>query len=316
MPRPAPRGLRRLRAPPRRSRIRCRAPGVVLPSMSWISDSCTRIRACTARRPAAAATRRALRQDRVRLFQVAAGTAIARAGGASRRAAAGRPGRWPARVPASPVPPGGTRGPASTRPAPGPAAAQSHRLATVTSPARHGSCHARGTRPPGLVPARPVKERPGVPPPGLSGVARLGQPAGGVLADGLQHPVPGPGPAVSARTRDLLTSRSTTSRAAAGPRRSTPRRLRQAKPAGEHRQLAEGTLLRGGQQVIAPVDRRPQRLVPRIGGRPPVGQEPELVRQVRLDLLHRQHAGPRRRQLDRQRQAVQLPADPADHRHR
>ena len=56
--------------------------------------------------------------------------------------------------------------------------------------------------------------------------------------------------------------------------------------------------------------------MPRVGHRPQVRQEPEPVRQVRLDLLRRQHARPRGGQLDRQRQAVQRPADPGHHLHR
>ena len=56
--------------------------------------------------------------------------------------------------------------------------------------------------------------------------------------------------------------------------------------------------------------------MPRVRGGPAVGQEPEPVRQARLDLRRGQRAQPRRGQLDRQRQPVQLPADPLRHRHR
>ena len=145
-----------------------------------------------------------------------------------------------------------------------------------------------------LFPLGEVEVRLGVPPPGVPGVACFVETAGGVLADGLQHPVTGSGHRPCRRRQGTCWP--------AGPprpgrrpgrRRSTPAAAcASPKPAGEHRQLAEGALLRGGQQVIAPVDRRPQRLVPRVGGRPPVGQEPELIRQVRLDLLHRQRARP------------------------
>ena len=51
------------------------------------------------------------------------------------------------------------------------------------------------------------QEEPGVPIPGLPGLARLGQSLGGELAERLQQPV-------TAAASDLLTSRSTRSRAA------------------------------------------------------------------------------------------------------
>ena len=55
--------------------------------------------------------------------------------------------------------------------------------------------------------------------------------------------------------------------------------LRQAEGTGEHRQLGQEPALPGVQQVVAPVDGRPQRLVPWVGGWPPVGQEAEPVGQ-------------------------------------
>jgi hypothetical protein len=51
-------------------------------------------------------------------------------------------------------------------------------------------------------------------------------------------------------------------------------------------------------------------------GRAPVGQEPEPVGQMGLDLRRRQGAQPGRGQLDRQRQAIQLPADAFRRRYR
>ena len=56
--------------------------------------------------------------------------------------------------------------------------------------------------------------------------------------------------------------------------------------------------------------------MPRVGHRPWISQEAEPVRQVRLDLLRRQHARARGGQLDRQRQAIQRAADPGHHRDR
>ena len=67
--------------------------------------------------------------------------------------------------------------------------------------------------------------------------------------------------------------------------------------------------LRLGQQVVAPVERRPQRLLARQRRPAAAGQQPEAVVQPRGDLLDRQRPHPRRRQLERQRDAVQPPAD-------
>ena len=67
--------------------------------------------------------------------------------------------------------------------------------------------------------------------------------------------------------------------------------------------------LRLGQQVVAPVERRPQRLLARQRRPAAAGQQPEAVVQPGGDLLDRQRRHPRRRQLERQRDAVQPPAD-------
>jgi hypothetical protein len=63
---------------------------------------------------------------------------------------------------------------------------------------------------------------------------------------------------------------------------------------------------------VAPVDRFAQRPVPR-HGRPAGGDEQlEGVVEPGCDLLGREHAHPRRGQLDRQRNAVEPPADLRD----
>ena len=79
--------------------------------------------------------------------------------------------------------------------------------------------------------------------------------------------------------------------------------------AGEHRQPPQQRPLRLGEQVVAPVDQRPQRLLAGQRRAAAAGQQPEAVVQPRRDLLHRQRLHPRRRQLDRQRDAVQPLAD-------
>ena len=96
-------------------------------------------------------------------------------------------------------------------------------------------------------------------------------------------------------------------------RRSLTRahRLRghQAEPAGEDRQPPEEGLLGGGQQVVAPGDPgahgpQPFRDVLRA-----VGEQGEAAAEPGQQRLRRQHGHPGGRQLDRQRQAVQAPAD-------
>ena len=63
---------------------------------------------------------------------------------------------------------------------------------------------------------------------------------------------------------------------------------------------------------MAPVDGGAQRPVPRRGGPVAGGEQPEPVGQPLGDLLHRQCAYPRGRQFDRQRHAVQRPAQRGD----
>ncbi len=86
------------------------------------------------------------------------------------------------------------------------------------------------------------------------------------------------------------------------------RRL-QRPAAGEHREAAEQDPLLLGQQVVAPVDQRPQGLLARQRGPVAACQQTEAVRQALGDLLHRKRAQARRGELDRQRNAVQAPTD-------
>ena len=84
------------------------------------------------------------------------------------------------------------------------------------------------------------------------------------------------------------------------------------KRAGEHGEPGQDGPLRLGQQVEAPVDRRPQRPVPRQRRAAAAGQEPEPVVEASRDLGGRQRADPRGGQLDRQRDAIQPAADLRD----
>ena len=162
-----------------------------------------------------------------------------------------------------------------------------------------------------------VKEHLGVPQPGLPGLVRLRQAVGGVLADGLQQPVPGP-----ARSRlgddEGLAGQPVhhIQRGRLIPLPAHRGGRGQAEASREHRELTEYPGFLCGQQVITPADRGLQGLVAPAGDRPTVGQEPGLIRQVGLDLLYRQRTGTGGGQLDRQRQPIQRAADPGHHRHR
>ena len=59
----------------------------------------------------------------------------------------------------------------------------------------------------------------------------------------------------------------------------------QGEPAGEHAEPAQQPLLCRGQQVVTPVDGRPQRLLPRQGRPAAAGEQREPIRQPVQDLL-------------------------------
>lgn len=79
-------------------------------------------------------------------------------------------------------------------------------------------------------------------------------------------------------------------------------------PPGESGHAAEEHPLGLGQQVVPPVERGTECLVVWQAGPRPSGEQPEPVFEPGGDLLDRQHLGPRRGQLDRQREAIEAPA--------
>ena len=141
------------------------------------------------------------------------------------------------------------------------------------------------------------------------GQPRLGQRLERERADAVEQPV-----AAAARptiTSERLASRPTTSIAAAAGTSSAPstdsdRRERRA--AGERGQRPQAALVVGEQQVVAPPDRRPERpaALGLAAGR--VAQHGEAVVEAAGDLLDRQRLRARGGELDRQRQAVERPA--------
>ena len=82
----------------------------------------------------------------------------------------------------------------------------------------------------------------------------------------------------------------------------------------EHRQAAEQPLLGVGQELVAPVDGVAQRLLADGQVAAAAGEQIETALEARPDLRRREDPDPRRRQLDRQRQAVETGADLGDRR--
>ena len=84
---------------------------------------------------------------------------------------------------------------------------------------------------------------------------------------------------------------------------------REREPAGEHRCPLEHEALRFGQQRVAPVDDRPQRLLARRCGARTSGEQAEPVVEAGQQVARRERPHPGRGQLDRQWEPVQLRAD-------
>ena len=82
---------------------------------------------------------------------------------------------------------------------------------------------------------------------------------------------------------------------------------------GEHGQPAQEQALRLAQQVIAPVQRRAERLLARQGSAATAGQQAKAVVEPRPQLVERQRRESCGCQLDGERQAIQPPADPRNY---
>ncbi len=81
--------------------------------------------------------------------------------------------------------------------------------------------------------------------------------------------------------------------------------LLQVEAPGEDRQPAQQALLDRRQQVIAPIDQRPEGLMAGWRGAVAADQQPEAVVQPGDNLLHAQDPDPRRGQFDGHGDAVQ-----------
>ena len=82
--------------------------------------------------------------------------------------------------------------------------------------------------------------------------------------------------------------------------------------AREDRQAPEQRPLVGLEQLVAPLERRGQRLLPRRRRMAPAAQEAEAVVEARADRRRAQRAEPRGRELERERQPVEAEADAGD----
>ena len=80
-------------------------------------------------------------------------------------------------------------------------------------------------------------------------------------------------------------------------------------PTGEDREATMQDALLAGEEVVAPVDRGPQRLLAGQRGAAAGAEHVEAVAKARRDLVERQRARAGRGELDRQRHAVQTPAN-------
>ena len=81
------------------------------------------------------------------------------------------------------------------------------------------------------------------------------------------------------------------------------------KAAGEDRQARQHHPLGFAQELVAPVERRSQRLMPRHCRAMSAGEEPETVVKTSRDALNPKGCGAPRRKLDRQRDAVEAATD-------
>ena len=143
--------------------------------------------------------------------------------------------------------------------------------------------------------------------------AQLGQPE---LADGVQQPVPGRALPLTEQDRlghQRVDQVGDLPRGDPAHRADRLRRVQVERP-GEHRHPPPHGLLRLGQQLIAPLQRRLQRPVLRLAGRAAAGQQLEPRVQPGQDLPRRQRPQPDRGQFDRQRDPVQRPAHPGHRR--
>ena len=138
---------------------------------------------------------------------------------------------------------------------------------------------------------------------------------GGVVADGLQQAIAGaPGrlvalhEALGGQRGDVVDHVRDADRLAAahclgGIHVEAP---------GEHGAPSQRALLGRREEVVRPVDQRPERPLARQRGASAASEQPEALVESVSQLVERQRARPRRDELERQRDAVEPPADVGD----
>src|SRR5580704_18210906 len=92
-----------------------------------------------------------------------------------------------------------------------------------------------------------------------------------------------------------------------GARGDDTRRL-QAEAAGEDRQAMQHHALGLAEQFVTPIQCRLERLMPRQSRPTTPGEQMELIVEARCQVLYTERRATGRRQLDRQRDAVESPA--------
>ena len=144
------------------------------------------------------------------------------------------------------------------------------------------------------------------------GLSRTGQPLRAELADGFQHPVPGPAARIGLACQHRLIDQLRDARQHVPGIQTVPSAHSlgsvQIEFAGKHRAAGPELALGLRAQVEAPLDGGLQCLVPGRTVPLPAREQLEAVLQPVKDLLSREHTQPDRGQLDRQRNAVQATA--------
>ena len=149
----------------------------------------------------------------------------------------------------------------------------------------------------------------------LDRLACVLEPLDAVLADGFQGAVASP-----ARPRDrdqqaLVGEPGQDGRDSAGrhrrPTGQNHRRRGSGERAGENRDPAQHRLIGFVQQCVTPVERRAQRTMPVVDPRA-AGQQPQPVGQPSFEPVEPERREPGGGQLDRQRHAIEAPADGGD----
>jgi len=90
--------------------------------------------------------------------------------------------------------------------------------------------------------------------------------------------------------------------------------IKAGEASGKYCQSAQDDALILREDLVTPIERRPQRSVPGRGRPPAAAQHPETIVEARRKSPHPEGLDSSRRQFDRQRYSIELPADFGDNR--